>query len=199
MKRYLFILPVILLILYTSSIHAQVPHSPENTPEIISKAKSDMLLRCRSCRLTLTNKDIINGKMVDLGPDSIRIEAVRIYSQSRDPFQSKDWEHRTASYSFTNINSIECGDSAINGIAWGAAVGIIIPGFILSAIASSDGPQYEISDRAEKTILLSMLGGGVIGGTIGYLLDIAIGGRQKEMDFKTVRRIGEAGDLWDKD
>jgi hypothetical protein len=156
-------------------------------PTLHPETKEDLIWRCRSCRLTLLDQEIVEGRLVDVRSDSLDIEYTVILGDW-DPFTSKVREFHRRTVSIGEISSVRCGDPVLNGIIWGAVIAAL-PTFIISNGATSgDGDPANRQVNWEIVAKSTAIAGG-IGALLGYLID-RVDGPRYDPDVEILRRAG---------
>lgn len=156
-------------------------------PTLHAEAKEDLIRKCRSCRLTLLDREIIEGRLLDARSDSLEIEYV-VIQNDRDPFAHKVKEFHRRTVSIDEISSVRCGDPVLNGIIWGTVIAALPTFFIMEGFTGADeGGEPVETDWGIVASSTAIAGG--IGALIGYLID-RVDGPRYDPDVETLRRAG---------
>ncbi len=183
---------LVLLLAISSLAPCSIPRAenadgPASPRENRTGSREDLIWKCRSCRLTLLDNEIVEGKLFDLRPDSLEIEHMVILN-SRDPFAHKEREYHRRSVSFDEISSIRCGDPVIDGVILGAVIAALPTFFITEGVTGADEGDERVSVDWGIVASSTAIAGG-IGAALGYLID-RVDNPPFEPDMETIRRAG---------
>jgi hypothetical protein len=144
--------------------------------------------KCRSCRVTLTNRDVFEGSLFDVTGESLAL--LRRENFARSTFQATLSPEIQTSIPFDSISSIRCGDPYHDGLYKGFFVGGLLTALFFGVMTSAmRSPQYDYDDNdAWKAMGLGFAIGGAFGAAFGITLDAALGSPVKEIELDVLKK-----------
>jgi hypothetical protein len=135
------------------------------------KSTSDIIKKCRECRLFLKNEEDIQGKLIYLGNNYLKIESTE--TLPKQPFQIRSHQQTIP---FDDVLLLQCGDPTYDGAIKGLIIGGLSAALVVGLLTSMNRePQYEYETSVGELIAWGFLIGGGFGSAIGFLTDIENG------------------------
>lgn len=166
-------------------LRAETAIDPDPSPNRPPGERETLIWKCRSCRLTLLDREIIQGRLLDVRTDSLEIES-HVVRYDRDPFTPKVKEFHRRTVALDEIASVRCGDPVWNGVVAGTLIASLPTFWVTYALSSADEGGAQVDTEWGIVGASTAIAAG-IGAGLGFLIDWADGPRY-DPDLETVRR-----------